>query len=140
MNFWTEFQLRILELRRLDEARQARLKHEQLIRDQIEEKKRIEAKKRGDDDEPWWVRQDKKKQMAIQETERKQLVQQPVQVQAPIVPKIDVSRPDETGFLTSDEGYRDTTSSRQPQINSQGRIILREIETQTDFAPISSKR
>ena len=127
-------------MRRLDEARQARLKHEQLIRDQIEEKKRIEAKKRGDDDEPWWVRQDKKKQMAIQETERKQLVQQPVQVQVPIVPKIDVSRPDETGFLTSDEGYRDTTSSRQPQINSQGRIVLREIETQTDFAPISYKR
>ena len=127
-------------MRRLDEARQARLKHEQLIRDQIEEKKRIEAKKRGDDDEPWWVRQDKKKQMAIQETERKQLVQQPVQVQVPIVPKIDVSRPDEIGFPTSDEGYRDTTSSRQPQINSQGRIVLREIETQTDFAPISSKR
>ena len=127
-------------MRRLDEARQARLKHEQLIRDQIEEKKRIEAKKRGDDDEPWWVRQDKKKQMAIQETERKQLVQQPVQVQVPIVPKIDVSHPDETGFPTYDEGYRDTTSSRQPQINSQGRIVLREIETQTDFAPISSKR
>ena len=127
-------------MRRLDEARQARLKHEQLIRDQIEEKKRMEAKKRGDDDEPWWVRQDKKKQMAIQETERKQLVQQPVQVQVPIVPKIDVSRPDEAGFPTSDEGYRDTTSSRHPQINSQGRIVLREIETQTDFAPISSKR
>lgn len=127
-------------MRRLDEARQARLKHEQLIRDQIEEKKRIEAKKRGDDDEPWWVRQDKKKQMAILETERKQLVQQPVQVQVPIVPKIDVSQPDETGFPISDEGYRDTTSSRQPQINSQARIVLREIETQTDFAPISSKR
>ena len=131
-------------MRRLDEARQARLKHEQLIRDQIEEKKRLEAKKRGDDDEPWWVRQDKKKQMAKLEleTERKQFVQQPVQqpVQVPIVPKIDVSQPDEPGFPNYDEGYRDTTSSRQPQINSQGRIVLREIETQTDFAPISSKR
>jgi len=123
------------ELRRLDEARQARLKHEQMIRDQIEENKRLEAKKRSDDEEPWWVKQDRKKQIAI-ETERKQVVQQPVQV--PIVPKIDVSQPDEK-FPTYDEGYRDTTSSRQPQINSQVRIVLREIETQTDFAPIASK-
>ena len=124
-------------MRRLDEARQARLKHEQLIRDQIEEKKRIEAKKRGDDDEPWWVRQDKRKQMAM-ESERKQVVQQPVQVQVPVVPKIDVTQSDER----FDEGYRDTyTSSRQPQINSQGRIVLREIETQTDFVDrIASKR
>ena len=121
-------------MRRLDEARQARLKHEQLIRDQIEEKKIIEAKKRGDD-EPWWVRQDKRKQMAM-ESERKQVVQQPVQVQVPIVPKIDVTQSDEK----FDDGYRDT-SSRQPQINSQGRIVLREIETQTDFVDrIASKR
>ena len=76
--------------------------------------------------------------MAI-ESERKQVVQQPVQVQPPIVPKIDVSQPDEKLPL-SDDRYKDTTSSRQPQINSQGRIVLREIETQTDFVPIASNR
>ena len=113
-----------LELRRLDEARQARHRHEQLIRDQIEEKKRIEAKKREDDEEPWWIRQDKRKQMTM-ENNRQQVnsvadhnqfnqhsQQDPV---VPIVPKIDISKPDVETF---DEGYRDTVSSRQP-INSQ---------------------
>ena len=51
-----------LDLRREEQARQARFEHEELIRKQIEEKKRIEQQKRKlDEEEPWWVRQDRKK-------------------------------------------------------------------------------
>ena len=42
------------------------MEHEELIRAQIEEKKRAEQKKIDLEDEPWWVRQDRRKQQAQQ--------------------------------------------------------------------------
>ena len=133
-------------MRRQEEARKRRMEHEELIRAQIEEKKRAEQKKIDLEDEPWWVRQDRRKQQAQQ---NQQQFQQPVQVPQ-IQPvrdfksfnfellfsvlwhfcylwkverlELSVSEP-----VTQRTGV--TNRSSEPISN---RVVLREIETQTE--------
>ena len=123
------------ELRRIEEARKRRMEHEELIRAQIEEKKRQEQKNKEMEEEPWWVRQDRRKQEAL--TARTAAAAQPImttQVPMPAAATV-VAPPAPVERLNLPEASQQSTYRGDViyQPTSSQRLVLREIETQTDM-------